>query len=461
MTAGDPPPSRSRALVEHHDQLPVPAAAPPSAPPPPGGGHGQGGGHGTAPDAKSPRVRTLLLILLPVLLVLVGIGTWTHIRRASRADQARRDLMNYVPTVRTAQARRDTDPLNVTLPGQSVAFDEASVFARATGYVAERRADIGTRVRRGDLLLRIAAPDLDQQLVQAAAQLGQLQAQLVHARATVEQAQANTKFANVTKFRTTTLASQGWETRQNADQSIANATVQASNVDAAEAGVKVAEANFRAQMAAVQRLRALTAFENVVAPFDGVVTIRNVDTGDLVSADANGGSPLFTLQRDNVLRISVQVPQSDAIGLHDGQDAEITVPELPGRTMHGTVSRSSVALATGSRSLMAEVDVPNGDHSLRPGLYMNVTFHIPRQSPVVTVPADAVMFGAGGLQAAVLDHQNHVHFHQISIGRDLGQSVELTEGLQGGETIVLGLPAGVDDGGSVKPQTGGPDKPKT
>lgn len=439
--------ARQRALVPHHDALPVPAEL--------GGARGDAEttpAQSAGPPPAPPKPRLLLWALCPVLLLILW-GIWQHHRQNVRAAQAQRAEREFVPSVRTAMVQLNRKPVPLVLPGQTVAFDQARLFARATGYVAERRVDIGSRVRKGDLLIRIAAPDLDQQLAQTAAQLGQSQARLLQAQAMVEQAQANTKLANVTKFRTTTLAAQGWETRQNADQSTANASVQKSSVDAAEAGVKVAEADFKAQLATVQRLQALTAFERVTAPFEGVITARNVDVGDLVNADAASASPLFTVQNDNVLRISVQVPQSGAIGIHDGMAADITVPELPGRHFTGTVSRSAVALNPASRSLPTEVDVPNPDHMLRPGLYVNVLFHLPRAKPAVVVPSDALVFNADGMQVATVDNDGTVHLHPVSINRDFGQSVELNSGLQGGERIALGLPAGIGNGGKIRIQS--------
>lgn len=411
-------------------------------------------------QAETPRPPRLLVALFAIvpLLLLIGWGAWHHVRRNHQAAQAQKTTTSFVPEVRTTRAERHDEPVDLVLPGQAASFDQANLFARATGYVAERAADIGSRVRRGDLILRIAAPDLDQQLAQAEAQLGQAQAQVLQAQASLEQAQANTKLANVTKFRTTTLAAQGWETKQNADNSTANATVQQSNVDAGQAGVKVAEANFKAQLAMVQRLQALTAFERIVAPFDGVVTARSVDVGDLVSADAGGGTPLFTIQNDDVIRVSVQVPQSGAVGLHGGEAADVSVPELPSRRFGGTVSRNSVALQPSSRSLTAEVDVPNPDHALRPGLYVNVTFHIPRERPAVVVPADALVFNAEGMHVAVVDDDGTVHLRKVGINRDFGRTVELSEGLHGGERIAQGLPAGIEDGGRIRIRSPGEKK---
>jgi HlyD family secretion protein len=287
----------------------------------------------TAPPPP-PRKRVILYVLLPLLLLL-GIGAYQHWNTYAEAAETQKEQEDFVPDVRTAAAKRLDTPVELTLPGQTEAFDVANLFPRATGYVAERRVDIGSRVHKGDLLLRIAAPDLDQQLTQAQAQLGQNQAAVLQAQAQVQSAMANTKLANVTKFRETTLAGQGWETKQNADNATANFSVQTAGIANATAGVAVAQANLKAQQATVDRLQELTAFEQIKAPFDGVITARNVDTGDLLTQDSLGGNPMFSIARDDVLRIAVYVPQSSAIGIHDGLEAQVTVPELPGRIFKG------------------------------------------------------------------------------------------------------------------------------
>lgn len=396
-----------------------------------------------------PRKRVLLFVLVPVILIL-ALGAFLHWRTYAAARETQRQQQNFVPKVRTATAQKVDTPVDLTLPGQTEAFDVANLFPRATGYVVERRVDIGSRVHEGDLLVRIEAPDLDQQLAQAQAQLGQYQASVLQAQAQVQSAQASTNLANVTKFRTTTLATEGWETRQDADNATANFSVQSASVANAQAGVAVALANLKAQQATVDRLQALTAFERVTAPFSGVVTARNVDTGDLLTADSSGGTPMFTIMRDDVLRVAVYVPQSSAIGIHDGLSARVTVPELPGRVFTGKVARSAVALQAASRSMLTEVDVPNPDGTLRPGLFVDVAFAIPRQAPGVVVPDEALVFNAGGLQVATVEADGTVKFRKASVYRDFGTSAELREGLQGGETLVLSPPAELVDGSKVQ-----------
>jgi len=404
------------------------------------------------PPPPPPRKRWLAYVLVPVVAML-ALGAFLHWRTYEAASQTREQQQQFVPRVRTAVAKKVDTPVEISLPGQTEAFEVANLYPRATGYVVERRVDIGSRVHAGDLLVRIAAPDLDEQLAQAVAQLGQTEAAVAQARAQVASARASTKLANITKFRQTTLANQGWVARQSADSATANDSVQVAGVENAEAGVAVADANLKAQQAAIDRLRALAAFERVTAPFDGIITARNVDTGDLLTQDSSGGTPIFTVARDNVLRIAVYVPQSDAIGIRDGLVAKVTVPEMPGRVFAGRVARNAVALQVASRSMLTEVDVPNAAGSLRPGLYVEVAFAIPREAPGIVVPDEALVFNAAGMQVAVVQPDNTVKFQKVSIFRDFGTSAELHDGLQGGERLVLSPPAELTDGGKVQVDT--------
>ncbi|WP_244498874.1 efflux RND transporter periplasmic adaptor subunit [Methylobacterium sp. GXS13] len=355
--------------------------------------------------------------------------------------------------MRVAKAQRASDTLSLTQTGTTQAFDTASLYPRATGYIVERKVDIGTHVKRGDLLFRISAPDLDQQLVQAQSQILQLQAALIQARAMVDQAEANRHLADVTNRRTSTLAGTGAETRQNADTAQAGVLAQGANVDAVKAAVKVAEANIAAQEAQVARLRVLTGFEEIRAPFDGVVTTRNTDVGDAVTADTNTGLPLLTLARDDVLRMAVNVPLYAADGVRDGLEAQAEVAQLPGKVFPGRVSRSSSTLLYASRTLVTQVDIPNPDRALQAGLYITLTLAIPRVSPAVSVPNDALIFDQAGTRVAVVEAGQDgglvVRMRPVTIFRQTGTVLELRTGLSGGEQVVVGPPASLRDGDPV------------
>lgn len=384
-----------------------------------------------------------------VLLACLAWGAWSHWRSYSEAKQTTSETVNRPVEVRTQAAYREDSAMSLTLPGETDAFDTANIYARATGYISERRVDIGSRVKQGDLLVHIAAPDLDHQLAQAIAQKGQTEAAIAQAQTQVTQAEANVNLAKVNYARTNQLTQQGYESLQNRDTQQANVQTQEANVQSAKAGIRVAEANDRAQQATIDRLQALAAFEDVRAPFDGVITSRNVDTGDLINADASTGSPMFTISRDSTIRVTVRVPQNSAIGILNGLGATVHVPQMPDRPFKGRVQRTSGALLYSSRSLTAEVDVPNPDGLLRSGLYVTVDFEIPREHPNVTVPAEALIFNQQGLQVATVE-DGKAKMHGVNIYRDHGTTIELRDGLDGGEHVVLSPPATLADGAQVK-----------
>ena len=394
-------------------------------------------------------IRRLGLIVGVVIVVLLLIGAFGRVQTYRAAAATQNGMMNDPLPVRVALAKRETGDVDVTLPAQTQPFDAASIYARATGYIAERRVDIGSRVKKGDLLVLISAPDTDAQLAQAQAQLAQMQAALLEAQSSLKQAQANNHLAGLTKDRSTTLAGEGWATRQTSDNDVANASVQKQGVTTAQAGIAVAAANIQAQQATVNRLTTLVGYERVVAPFDGVITARRTDIGDLVQADSSGGTSMFDEQDDNVLRASVYVPQAQAIGVHDGIEATVTVPEMPGQHFRGRVSRSAAAIDIDSRSMLTEVDIPNQDHRLRAGLYVQITFAVPRSHPAVTIPDAAVIFNGQGLMAATIA-DGRVHLTPITIDRDFGTVAELSRGLDGGEQVIIDPPSDIAGDQKVK-----------
>ncbi len=387
---------------------------------------------------------------------LLGYGGYKHWALDQEATQTQREAIDFVPTVRTITAQADGKPTKLTLPGQTDAFDSAVLYPRATGYIAERRVDIGSRVKKGDLLLRIAAPDVDRQLDQARAQLKQVQATKAQAQATLDQAKASAALADLNYKRSQDLVKRGYETVQNNDTQQTNVATQKGTLGTAEAGIKVAAANEQAQQATVERLVTLTQFEEVRAPFDGIIVTRGVDTGDLVNADTKTGGSLFTIAKDAVIRVTVHIPQTNAVAIREGLEASVVVPQIPGRTFTGKIARSSVALLNTSRTLTTEVDVPNPDGVLRAGMFVNVSFEIPRIRPNVVLPAEALIFDQRGLQVAVVQ-DDQVHLQLVTIYRDFGKTVELRDGLQGGESVVISPPSDLLEGSKVKVE---PSKPQ-
>jgi RND family efflux transporter MFP subunit len=387
-------------------------------------------------DSKRRTAAGLLgFVVLAAVSGFVAFGVWTKSGRDAEAEAVLQTRLNAIPTVRTMIAKAEDAPRTIELTGNMAAFDSAILFARATGYISTRNVDIGSKVRKGDVLAVIAAPDLDQQLLQAKAQLEQF-------AAAVQQSQANADLGQVTNQRTARLVAQGWSSQQQGDQDRLTA-------DSRTAAVAVAKANVLGQQAAVRRLEQLTQFEQITAPFDGVVTSRLIDVGSLVTADAASGTSLFSIARTNVLRVQVFVPQAFSFGIKDGDLATVTVPELPGHIFHGTVARNAEALSASTRTLLMEVDVDNGDGFLSAGLYSIIHLQVHRSFPIINIPSQAVIFNQDGLRTAVVS-EGKVELHKIDLDTDNGASVDVRTGLKAGDHVVLSPPANVSDGMRVQ-----------
>src|SRR5262249_3430800 len=219
----------------------------------------------------------------------------------------------------------------------------------------------------------------------------------------------------------------------------------------------VAQANVAAEEAQLQVLHQQKSYQRVVAPFDGVITARNIDVGSLVQADATSGTFMFTLMQGNVIRTQVFVPQEQAFGLAPGIDAEVHVPEIPDRSFPGQVTRIADALQPGSRTLLTEVDIPNPDGALAPGIYCTIELHIPRKTPSFKVSADALIFNQGGLQVAVVE-DGVVHLLKIGVVRDLGREVLVNSGVKRGDRVILNPPVDLAEGARVRTK---PEAPRT
>jgi RND family efflux transporter MFP subunit len=361
---------------------------------------------------------------------------------ASRSYSKQREVMataeqirNFVPSVRIATVEASDATVLVTLPATTSAFSVANMFARASGYIDKRYVDIGDRVKGGQLLAEIVAPELDHQIAQAEATLGQL-------RAAVEQAHANKNLAQVTWDRDKGLVEKGWVTPQQGD-------IDRFTLNAREAALGVAQANVAAQQAQLNVLYQQKAYQRVVAPFEGVVTQRNVDVGDLVHADTTTGTFMFTIMQSNVIRAQVYVPQDSAFGLGPGVDAVVRIPEIPDRTFPGTVTRIADALQPGTRTLLTEVDIPNPDGALTAGVYCTIELHIPRKTPSLLVPADAIIFNRDGLQVAVIEG-GVAHIRKILVARDLGTQVEARAGVKAGDQVIINPPVNLVEGSKVE-----------
>jgi RND family efflux transporter MFP subunit len=355
-------------------------------------------------------------------------------REVMATAEQRRD---FVPTVRVAMVRPSNGITLVTLPATTLAFAAANLYARASGYIDKRNVDIGDRVKDGQLLVQISAPELDHQI-------SQNEATLVQLKQTLTQAQANLELAQVTWDRDRPLVGQGWQTQQQG-------TIDIQTLRAREAAVRVAEANIKAQEALLRILHQQKVYQSVVAPFDGVITARNIDVGSLVQADAASGTFLFTIMQSDVIRTQVYVPQDQAFDVTPGVDAVVRVPELPGRTFPGKVTRIADALQPGTRTLLTEIDIPNPDGTLKPGIYCTVELHVPHDPPSLLVPAEAIIFNRNGLQVAVIKGGD-AHIRKVSVARDLGTQVEVRDGVKEGDMVVLNPQVDLVEGGKVQAQ---------
>ncbi len=389
--------------------------------------------HGTIHIPSATRRLGLAALLL--LIGALALGVWSHYEQYRQAMTAVQEHRNFVPKVRVEAVIKSDNMIYVSLPGTTLAFTAANIYARASGYIVKRNVDIGSRVKEGELLAEITAPELDDQIAQAEANVAQ-------AEASLRQTEASRELARVTNRRTSTLVMEGWATKQQGDT---DRLTYAAQQHAAQA----AEANIRSMQAQLMVLRQQKAYLQVTAPFDGVVTQRNVDVGSLVQADAASGTFLFTMMHSAVIRIQTYVPQDQAFGLGLGDDAVIHVPEMPNRSFPGKVTRIADALQPGTRTLLTEIDVPNPDGALTPGIYCTVELHIPRRTVSFTVPADAIIFNQYGLHVAVVK-DGIVHMQKITIARDLGRVVEVLNGVKSGDEVILNPPVDLEDGSKVE-----------
>ena len=399
------------------------------------------GGPATEPAHPGSKVkgfggsRYLALGALVLLCGALGIGFWQHYELHAQVMSAIEQRRDFVPSVRTAPVRASSGTMAVSWPGTTEAFEQANIYARASGYVAHREVDIGSRVKAGQLLVEITAPELDHQIAQAEGTLAQMQA-------TLQQAKANRDLAQVTWDRDSPLVQKGWVTPQQGDTD--RLTLQAR-----DAAVAIAEANITAQNAQLRVLHQQKIYQSVVAPFDGVITLRNIDVGSLVQADATSGTVLFTLMQSDVMRIQLYVPQDEAFDIAPGTAAVVRVPEIPSRDFPGTVTRIADALQPGTRTLLTEIDVPNPDHALSPGVYCTVELKIPRKTPSLIVPSAAIIFNGDGISVAVVEG-GIARIRPVTVVRDFGKTVEVSAGVKDGDQVILNPPIDLVDGRKVQ-----------
>jgi RND family efflux transporter MFP subunit len=330
------------------------------------------------------------------------------------------------------------------------ALTEAPILARTDGYLKRRLVDIGDRVRAGQVVAEIDAPELDQQIHQAEASVGQAEAATDQAQANLEQGKANRELARITAERTKMLTARGISPLQEGDQSQAQLSAQDANVRALEKAILAQRSNLVAVKANLARLQEVQGYRLVKAPFDGVITLRNVDVGALVST---GSTLLYRIAQIGTLRTYVNVPQSQVNSVRAGQAAALTVSHFPGRSFRGIVARTANALDPATRTMLVEVDVPNADGALFPGTYAEVDLSGAQVNAPLVVPAAALVFRTDGAQVAVVQADQTVHLQKITVGRDYGDRVEILQGLTEGATILAAPGDAAREGARIVPVT--------
>ena len=374
--------------------------------------------------------------------LLLAAGLWMGARgnysQQQEVTAAAKQERDFVPSLRVATVEASPGTVSVSLPGTTAAFAAASIYARATGYINRRNVDIGDRVKTGDLLAQLAVPELDDQISQNEATLEQLKSSL-------EQAEANRTLAEVTWGRDEPLVKKGVIALQQGD-------VVLQNLKSQTAAAAAARHNVTAQENLVKQLHQNRDYASVVAPFDGVITQRNVDVGALVQGNATSGTFMFEIMQEDVIRVRMYVPQDAAFGVAPGIEVVVRVPELPDREFPSTVTRIADALQPGTRTLLTEVDIPNPDGALAPGIYCTVELHIPRKMPSVSMPAEAIIFNRNGMQVAVVSN-GKAEIRKVRVKRDLGTRVEVDAGIKAGDQVILNPPVNLADGSKVQPRT--------
>jgi membrane fusion protein (multidrug efflux system) len=372
-------------------------------------------------SSAPPPIRLTRLLQIVVVLVIIGLIVGFVPRWIHRHNLAKEEAADSVLTVNVISPVASKPDFGTPLPAEVQAFVQASIHARASGYLKNWFVDIGQSVTNGQLLAEIDTPELDSQLAQAKAEL--------------DQANANLALAKTTADRWTELLKTASVSEQETVEKTADYTLKQADVEAARANV--------------QRLEDLKSFDRVTAPFDGTVTLRNTDIGALISADS--GPELFRVAQTDPLRVYVRVPQQFIHAIVPGQKAELTFQELQGRVFPATVTRTAGAVDTSSRTLQVELQVANPHNEIFAGSYAQVRFdEIPTAANVLVLSDNALIFRAQGMQVAVLDKDNKVQLRSVKLGRDFGNTVEVLAGLNADDRVINNPPDSIADGMAVQ-----------
>jgi RND family efflux transporter MFP subunit len=377
------------------------------------------------PDSAPPALSRRGLYIAGVSAVIIGaIIVVTGITTRKMADAKLREWTENQAVPVVAVALPDTRGKTTTfeLPGRLEAYTQAQIYARVTGYVKEWKADIGTPVKAGQLLAEIDAPDLDQQIMQAEANLAS--------------AQANSVLSDMTLKRGQSLITSYAISQQDLDQRAADASNKQGMVRAAQANL--------------DRLRVLEQYKRLVAPFAGLVTARTTDVGALINAGSGGGPPMFVVSQTSKLRAYVNVPQSDVPNIPMGTKAKISVPEYPGRNFPATVEASAQAVDFASGTTRMQLAVDNAGGELMTGAFATLSFDLPHPEIAINVPASALIFNQSGLHVATVDSEGRAILKQVTISRDLGNEVELASGVAADDRVIANPPDGIATGDKVR-----------
>jgi RND family efflux transporter MFP subunit len=370
----------------------------------------------------------LLAIAIVAAVVVAGIVPRLKARAALRSET----YALAIPNVGVMHPKRGEPQMEVILPGNMQAFIDSPIYARTNGYLKSWNVDIGARVKAGELLAEIETPEVDQQLDQA--------------RADLNTARANAHLSEITAARYMDLLKTDSVSKQDVDNAV-------GDNEAKKAMVASAESN-------VRRLEQLQSFEKIYAPFDGVITARNTDIGHLIDSGASGGAAteLFHIAALKKLRVYVNVPQQESVGVHVGLPAELTLPQFPGRQFQGTLVRTADAIDPSTRTLLIEVDVNNASGELLPGDYTEVHLKIPSAAPAFILPVNTLIFRTAGLQVATVVNGDKAALIPIVLGRDFGSEVEVVSGLKESDLVIENPPDSLVDGEQVRVVTPEPQQ---
>jgi RND family efflux transporter MFP subunit len=400
------------------------------------------------------------LVILGIVLVALAAGVfWQLSQRKSEASAVASGTLedsSRTPTVLVTRVRSAPSAATIELSGQTQALVETSVYARTDGYIKERPVEMGTRVKKGDLLILLDTPDLDQQIAQAQATLAQSKAALSQVQATVRANAASLKLAQVQADRTKALVDEGVAARQDQDTTVAARDSAEANLHASEENVKAQEGVIAANDANLKRMIEMKAFARLEAPYDGIVTFRNPvasDPGTLITSGASTASrEILRVAQIKTLRIFVNVPQAYAIMIQPGQREEMVLDEFPGRIFPAVVTSTTHEMDAATRSMLVVLETDNAREELLPGMYAKIRFHLPHTVSVLRLPGDALISRTEGSMAAVVDGDHRVHLRKLTLGRDYGSEIEVTSGLQEGDSVVLNATDAIRENVEVEPK---------